>query len=112
MSRRPHPDLPQRQRDTLEFIAGYIADHGYAPTVNEICDGIGVSSTNGVSDHIRALERKGYLVKGPKGQARSLKLTTPTGDAETASLVRLVLRHRKHPDLLPFLRRLDGAEAP
>lgn len=45
----------------LEFIRRSIRDRGYPPTLREIGAQMGIRSTNGVSDHLRALERKGHL---------------------------------------------------
>jgi repressor LexA len=45
----------------LEFIERSIDQRGYPPTLREIAGDLGVSSTNGVNDHLKALERKGYL---------------------------------------------------
>lgn len=45
----------------LEFIRQSIRERGYPPTLREIGAQMGIRSTNGVSDHLRALERKGYL---------------------------------------------------
>lgn len=54
-------DLTQRQRQILELIARRIEDQGYPPTIREIGEEMGIKSTNGVNDHLKALERKGYL---------------------------------------------------
>ncbi len=53
--------LTTRQEMILVFIRRSIRDHGYPPTLREIGTQMGIRSTNGVSDHLRALERKGYL---------------------------------------------------
>jgi repressor LexA len=37
--------------------------NGYPPTLREIGEHMGIRSTNGVNDHLKALERKGYLVR-------------------------------------------------
>ena len=47
----------------LDFIRQSIADRGYPPTLREIGAKMGIRSTNGVNDHLRALERKGYLTR-------------------------------------------------
>lgn len=56
--------LTERQREILTFIETYITDNGYPPTVREIGKAFGIRSTNGVSDHLKSLERKGYLERG------------------------------------------------
>ena len=53
--------LTDRQRDILEFITQSIRERGYPPTLREIGLHFGIKSTNGVNDHLRALEKKGYL---------------------------------------------------
>jgi len=55
--------LTQRQQAVLEFIVESIQDQGYPPTLREIGNHLGIRSTNGVNDHLRALERKGYLTR-------------------------------------------------
>ena len=54
-------DLTQRQQAVLAFIVAYRAEHGYPPTLREIGAHMGIASTNGVADHLRALERKGRI---------------------------------------------------
>ena len=57
----PASDLTDRQREVLDFISGSISRCGYPPTLREIGSHFGIRSTNGVNDHLRALEKKGYL---------------------------------------------------
>lgn len=53
--------LTARQEQVLAFIRDSIVERGYPPTLREIGAHMGIRSTNGVNDHLRALERKGYL---------------------------------------------------
>lgn len=55
--------LTQRQKAVLDYIVESIQDRGYPPTLREIGNHLGIRSTNGVNDHLRALERKGYLTR-------------------------------------------------
>lgn len=55
--------LTARQQQVLEYIRNSIAQRGYPPTLREIGAHMGIRSTNGVNDHLRALERKGYLTR-------------------------------------------------
>jgi repressor LexA len=48
----------------LTAIAGFITDNGYAPTVREIGELVGLKQPNGVLGHLRALEKKGYIQRG------------------------------------------------
>lgn len=57
------PALTQRQRQALQFITDCLSDRGYPPTLREIGEHMGIRSTNGVNDHLKALERKGYLLR-------------------------------------------------
>lgn len=47
----------------LQYIQSSITQRGYPPTLREIGNFMGIRSTNGVNDHLRALERKGYLTR-------------------------------------------------
>ncbi|MFO0632354.1 MAG: transcriptional repressor LexA [Nannocystaceae bacterium] len=57
------PDLTDRQRQALDYITDCLNARGYPPTLREIGEHMGIRSTNGVNDHLKALERKGYLVR-------------------------------------------------
>jgi repressor LexA len=57
--------LTDRQLEVLRFIARQIEDCGYPPTIREIGEGLEIRSTNGVNDHLKALERKGCLTRDP-----------------------------------------------
>jgi len=73
-----------RQLDVLRFVAGYIAEHRHAPSLREICAGIGVSGTVGVTQHLELLERKG-LVGRAVGVSRGLWVTGAGLDAVRAA---------------------------
>lgn len=68
--------LTERQQQVLDFIRATLAADGRPPTLREIGVHMGIRSTNGVNDHLRALERKGYLVKDDM-LSRGVRLTTP-----------------------------------
>ncbi|MFO0573006.1 MAG: transcriptional repressor LexA [Polyangia bacterium] len=55
--------LTKRQRAVLDYIWRTIRENGYPPTLREIGEELGIRSTNGVNDHLKALERKGYLIR-------------------------------------------------
>jgi len=55
--------LTDRQLEVLRFIARQIEECGYPPTIREIGEGLDIRSTNGVNDHLKALERKGYVTR-------------------------------------------------
>jgi repressor LexA len=86
-------DLTARQQEILEFIASTVDQRGVAPTFREIGDALGIRSTNGVADHVKALERKGYIERpGGRGSARSIRLTDrATGSFHDESTVAVPL---------------------
>lgn len=53
--------LTDRQQQIFDFIVEQIDVSGYPPTIREIGQHLGIRSTNGVADHLKALKRKGYL---------------------------------------------------
>ena len=55
--------LTNRQQEILDFISDSINGRGYPPTIREIGKHMGIRSTNGVNDHLKALERKGFLLR-------------------------------------------------
>ncbi|MCA9544681.1 MAG: transcriptional repressor LexA [Myxococcales bacterium] len=71
--------LTKRQQEILDFITRSIQDNGYPPTIREIGRQMGIKSTNGVNDHLKALERKGFLDRTDlKSRAmRPVNLPTP-----------------------------------
>jgi repressor LexA len=81
--------LTKRQAQTLDFIRQSIEERGYPPTLREIGESMGIRSTNGVNDHLRALERKGYLRREDM-KSRALRLVSqepePTPNADEAAV--------------------------
>ena len=55
--------LTARQLQVLGFIAETIRDRGFPPTIREIGNALSIKSTNGVNDHLKALERKGFITR-------------------------------------------------
>lgn len=53
--------LTDRQRQVLECIRQHLQETGMAPTRAEIAELMGFQSKNAASDHLRALERKGFI---------------------------------------------------
>jgi repressor LexA len=57
--------LTPRQRRVLEVIREWVERLGYPPSVREIGEAVGLTSTSSVAHQLRALERKGYLRRDP-----------------------------------------------
>lgn len=69
--------LTDRQREILDFITMFIDQTGVQPTYREIGEALGIRSLNGVSDHLKAIERKGFIERNcVRGAPRSLRLTS------------------------------------
>jgi len=65
--------LYTRERAALEFISQYIQRHGYAPTLAEIAESLGVNAVSTIHEHLERLIHKGYLKK-TRGFNRGLEL--------------------------------------
>src|SRR5207245_9332598 len=83
--------LTDRQEKILAFIKKSIQEQGYPPTIREIGEHFGIRSTNGVNDHLKALERKGYLLRG---ELKSRALSVIDGGRSPARLLRMSRRER------------------
>lgn len=74
---RPTPG----QDRVLEFIKTFRAERGFSPSYREIGDGLGLGSTNSVSQHVKALVKRGLLTR-VAGQSRTLiPVVPPSGPA-------------------------------
>lgn len=61
--------------EILRYITGYIQEHGYPPSVREIAEGVGVSSTDTVNRHIKEMLISGMLeTDAEPGAARALRV--------------------------------------
>jgi repressor LexA len=72
-------ELTDRQKEVLAFIQESIGARGYPPTLREIGERMGIRSTNGVNDHLKALEKKGYLAREDLKSRALRPLKLPTG---------------------------------
>jgi repressor LexA len=92
--------LTDRQLEVLRFIARQIDEAGYPPTIREIGEALDIRSTNGVNDHLKALERKGFLTRDP-AKSRALIPTSSARqvlvDGEGRSNVVPITRGAAHP---------------
>jgi repressor LexA len=76
--------LSERQQRILDFVVEYTGDHGYPPSIREIGQAVGISSTSVVDYNLRALERGG-LIRRDREVSRGLGVvgqsTQPTRPA-------------------------------
>ena len=91
--------LTDRQLEVLRFIARQIDEAGYPPTIREIGEALDIRSTNGVNDHLKALEKKGFLARDPV-KSRAL---IPTPQAREV----LSGDGRRHSNVVPFVKLLQ-----
>jgi repressor LexA len=78
--------VTQRQHRILEFIAETVRERGFPPTVREIGEAVGLTSSSSVHAQLANLERKGLLHKDPT-KPRAMTLSEPRADAVTVPLV-------------------------
>lgn len=71
--------LTKRQKAVYEFIRDKIQNRGYGPTVREIGERFEISSPNGVMCHLRALEKKGLIIREPN-MSRAIQLASKDKD--------------------------------
>jgi len=62
---RDETGLTARQRKVLEVIRDSVQRRGYPPSMREIGEAVGLTSTSSVSHQLRALQRKGFLIRDP-----------------------------------------------
>ncbi|MGH3941711.1 MAG: transcriptional repressor LexA [Pseudonocardiaceae bacterium] len=79
-------DLTPRQRRVLEVIRDWVVRLGYPPSVREIGEAVGLTSTSSVAHQLRALERKGYLRRDPNRPRAVGIRPAPEPDATAAVL--------------------------
>ncbi len=71
-------ELTPKQRRILEFIRGFLEEHGYPPSIRQIQEGCGLSSTSVVDYNLRILERMGYI-RRDREVSRAIELLGPGG---------------------------------
>ncbi len=83
-------DLTPRQRQVLEFVDAEVRRRGYPPSVREIGEAVGLSSSSTVHAHLSALQDKGFLTRDPtKPRAIELRYDVESG----APVERRPVRH-------------------
>jgi repressor LexA len=83
-------DLTDRQRQVLEFIDAEVRQRGYPPSVREIGEAVGLSSSSTVHAHLAALQEKGYLTRDPT-KPRAIEMHFEPGSG--AAVERRPARH-------------------
>ena len=55
--------LTEKQQLVYESILKYQREYGFAPSIREICEMVGLASTSSVYGHLKMLEKKGYIAR-------------------------------------------------
>ena len=74
--------LTTRQKAIYDFLLKTIREKGFAPSIHEIGRQFKIASTNGVSDHLKALEKKGYIRRVGK---RAIEVLNALGQSVLAA---------------------------
>ncbi|MGE0200933.1 MAG: transcriptional repressor LexA [Candidatus Melainabacteria bacterium] len=61
----PIESLPPKQRQVLEQLMAFASDYGYPPSIQQLCELCGVSSTSTIHYHLTALKKKGFIHGNP-----------------------------------------------
>ncbi|MCL2151303.1 MAG: transcriptional repressor LexA [Coriobacteriia bacterium] len=91
-------ELSNRQREILEFVEAYVARNAYPPSVRDICEAVGLSSTSTVHAHLNTLEDKGFI-RRDAASARAITVIGGSigggegqpGEDESAAIVRNIV---------------------
>ena len=78
--------ITPRQQRILDFIAGTVRERGYPPTVREIGEAVGLTSSSSVHAQLENLERMGLLTKDPT-KPRAMTLSEPRAGSVTVPLL-------------------------
>ncbi|MGH2396104.1 MAG: transcriptional repressor LexA [bacterium] len=78
--------LTKRQKEILIFVQRYSDAHGYPPSVREIGQALGLTSSSTVHSHLSALEKKGFLRRDPS-KPRALEILRDERDVPAKKVV-------------------------
>lgn len=86
MAYTPKRDLTDRQRQILDFIKSEVRHKGFPPTVRDIGEAVGLSSSSTVHSHLAALEAKGLIRRDPS-KPRALEVIGHEDEARESGQV-------------------------
>jgi repressor LexA len=96
-------DLSPRQRRVLDVIRAWVDTVGYPPSIREIGEAVGLTSTSSVSHQLRTLQQKGYLRRDPN---RPRAVGVRPADENTAHAPDSAEEQRPQPIYVPVLGRI------
>ena len=102
--------LTPRQSQVFNFIKKHMRKEGYPPTLREIGQALGIRSTNGVNDHLKALERKGFIQReGNRSRSIHLLQKSPRSNAQNLNENAAVDLPSQSAEILPALLPLGNS---
>ena len=90
--------LTKRQHTVLEAIKSWIHDRGYPPTIRELGQQLGIKSLRGVTTHLDAIAKKGFLTR--ESRARGIRLLELVAPFEQALRIPVLGRFRSGEPLM------------
>lgn len=82
-------ELTPKRKQILDFIASFIRDHGYAPSVRDVARGNGLASSCVAQFHLNILEQQGYI-KRARDISRGISLTTQNPDSNSIPVLGVI----------------------
>lgn len=83
-------ELTPRQSEVLDAIVLYKDRTGFPPTILELAALIGCSSQNAAAEHVKAIQKKGYITVAP-GAARGITIIKTEWDADPIAIIKDLL---------------------
>ncbi len=102
-------NLTDRQRTVLEFVRTAIQKNGFAPSIREIAEALGIRSPNGVVRHLNALEKKGWINRSVR-KSRSLQVASTNDDEPSGFSLAGVVSAGALMEAIPHEQRVDLAQ--
>src|SRR5438093_10709587 len=84
-------DISARQRRILDFISRTVQERGYPPTVREIGEAVGLTSSSSVHAQLANLQRRGLIKRAP-AKPRAMELQGPGSSRDAGVSVPMVGR--------------------
>ena len=78
-------ELGGKQKKVYQYIKSYTEEHGYPPSVREICTAVGLKSTSTVHGHISRLKKKGLLKRDP-AKPRAIEILDEDNEARQKAM--------------------------
>ncbi|MFN3865317.1 MAG: transcriptional repressor LexA [Demequina sp.] len=100
--------LTDRQRRILETIKDSVESRGYPPSMREIGESVGLTSTSSVKHQLSALETKGFLRRDPH-RPRAIEVVLPDSAAATTAApveVPAAAGHDENVSMVPLVGRI------